>query len=77
MSRIFEVRCPVCNRKMGFLDGRAELKCPRCNTLTVYITSEKTLIASIVREDGKTQTISSEKTEIAGGKTHGSQSITR
>ena len=40
---------------MGKLDGRAELQCPRCNAVTVYITSEKTLIASIVREDAKTQ----------------------
>ena len=52
---------------MGKLDGRAELKCPRCNTVTVYITTEKSLIASIVREDEKTHSKASEKTEIAGG----------
>ena len=50
------------------LDGRVELKCPKCKTVTAYDTSEKTLIASIVREDAKTHNISSEKTLIAGGR---------
>ncbi len=68
MKNLHEIRCPVCGRKQGELDGRAELKCPKCKTVTVYDTSEKTLIASIVREDEKTHNLSSEKTLIAGGK---------
>ena len=68
MNDFYEIRCPVCGRKQGMLGGRAELKCPKCKTVTVYDTSEKTLIASIVREDVKTHNISSEKTLIAGGR---------
>lgn len=28
-----EVRCIKCNRKLGMLEGKAEIKCTRCNTV--------------------------------------------
>lgn len=68
MNPLYEITCRRCGRLLGRLDGRAELKCPRCKLVTVYDTSEKTLIASIDREVAKTHNISSEKTLIAGGR---------
>ena len=64
---MYEITCRRCGRLLGRLDGRAELKCPRCKLVADYDTSEKTLIASIDREVAKTHILSSEKTQIAGG----------
>lgn len=38
-----EVRCPKCNRLIGFFDGRGEIVCPRCRKKTIvhFDTMEK------------------------------------
>jgi len=30
-----EIRCLKCNKLLGKVEGRAEIKCPRCKTLVV------------------------------------------
>lgn len=35
------VRCPICNFLLGFVDGRAQLKCHKCK----YIVFEETRVA--------------------------------
>lgn len=37
------VRCVKCDRKLGLLDGKAEIKCPRCNTLNKLETKQESV----------------------------------
>ena len=32
---MIKVRCPECNRMMGYFEGRGEIKCPRCRKDTL------------------------------------------
>lgn len=31
-----DFRCSNCNRLLGKIEGRAEIKCPRCNTMNIH-----------------------------------------
>lgn len=33
-----EVRCVKCNKLLGFIKGKAEIKCPRCGKLNTVDT---------------------------------------
>ncbi len=35
-----EVRCKKCGKKLGVVEGKAEIKCPRCGSLN-YINTEE------------------------------------
>ena len=35
-----EVRCPKCNKLLGFYDGKGEQVCPRCRDLKIYFDTE-------------------------------------
>jgi len=43
---LIEVRCPKCNKKLGMFDGKAEIKCPRCRTITKVNTEKSVLNAT-------------------------------
>ena len=30
-----QVRCPKCNRMLGFFEGKGEIVCPRCRKKTI------------------------------------------
>ena len=30
------IRCPKCNRLIGYIEGRGEFMCPRCKDKTVF-----------------------------------------
>jgi len=34
-----EIRCTKCNKKLGMIDGKAEIKCPRCGTVNQVTTN--------------------------------------
>lgn len=46
---IVQVRCPHCGRRLGDVDGRAEIKCNKCKK-TIFIDTEHGIV-KIVRED--------------------------
>ena len=31
-----EIRCKKCNKLLGYIDGKYEIKCPRCGEMNVY-----------------------------------------
>lgn len=35
-----EIRCKNCGKKLAVAEGRGEIKCPRCKTITEYSTTE-------------------------------------
>lgn len=52
---IVQVRCPVCGRRLGDLEGRGEIKCNKCKS-TVKFDTERGLV-KIVREDVNRKTV--------------------
>jgi len=33
---MIEMKCPYCGKFIGVLDGKAEIKCPRCWQVAIY-----------------------------------------
>lgn len=40
MANKTEIRCPHCGRLLGYIDGRAEIKCPKCKAIVEAETHE-------------------------------------
>ena len=43
VNSVDEVRCPKCNKLLGFYDGRGELVCPRCRNIKIYFDTERNI----------------------------------
>lgn len=36
-----EIRCPRCGRLLGYIDGRAEIKCSKCKSIVEAETTDE------------------------------------
>jgi LSD1 subclass zinc finger protein len=41
-------RCSNCNKLLGMIEGKAEIKCPKCKTVNTSITFGKSPIESLI-----------------------------
>lgn len=41
-----EIRCPKCNKLLGYFDGSGKVQCPRCrkDTIVHFDTEKKTVV---------------------------------
>jgi len=51
---VIPLRCSNCNKLLGMIDGRAEIKCPKCKTMNEYPKPIKDLAGygMVLYEDG-------------------------
>ena len=40
MTKLIEIRCPNCNKKLCELEGRLSIKCPRCKKIVIVDTTK-------------------------------------
>lgn len=71
-----EIYCDGCGRLLAKLDGRAELKCPRCHTVEIYSSEKTTKNAEFDREVIKTQFIRRENALKRKERKYGDQGFT-
>lgn len=38
MTKLIEIRCPSCNKKLCDADGKVSIKCPRCKKIVIVDT---------------------------------------
>ena len=59
-----EVRCPNCNRKLGNVDGRAEIKCQKCKSLILFDGTGDKNITRVERDYSQTDEYPSMRSRV-------------
>lgn len=52
---LIDFRCGVCNRLLARVNGEAQIKCPRCNTLNLIKGTDCQVLGQIIQADNRNQ----------------------